>query len=86
MHEMSNGQETSTVDTKIYTINKQSTKKIENAQIKDEEQLMKTNSMDTIDIVFENITYTVSLGCRKGQESSYKFKRFLYFFPSVCFF
>lgn len=68
MHEMSNGQETSTVDTKIYTINKQSTKKIENAQIKDEEQLMKTNSTDTIDIVFENITYTVSLGCRKGQK------------------
>ncbi|XP_016918598.1 ATP-binding cassette sub-family G member 4 isoform X3 [Apis cerana] len=68
MHEMSNGQETSTVDTKIYTINKQSTKKIENTQIKDEERLMKTDLMDTIDIVFENITYTVSLGCRKGQK------------------
>lgn len=85
MHEMSNGQETSTVDTKIYTINKQSTKKIENTQIKDEERLMKTDLMDTIDIVFENITYTVSLGCRKGQ-CSFKLERFLSLFSIRLFF
>lgn len=75
MHEVSNGQETSTVDTKIY-INKQPTKKIENAQIKDEEHFMKTDPADTVDIAFENITYTVSLGCRKGQ-CSFKLERFL---------
>ncbi|XP_031772253.1 ATP-binding cassette sub-family G member 4 isoform X2 [Apis florea] len=67
MHEVSNGQETSTVDTKLY-INKQPTKKIENAQIKDEERFMKTDPADTVDIAFENITYTVSLGCKKGQK------------------
>lgn len=82
MHEMSNGQETNTVDTKIYTINKQSTKKIENAQIKDEKRFMKTDPADTVDIVFENITYTVSLGCRKGQ-CSFKLERFLSPF-SIC--
>lgn len=75
MHEVSNGQETSTVDTKLY-INKQPTKKIENAQIKDEERFMKTDPADTVDIAFENITYTVSLGCRKGQYS-FKLERFL---------
>ncbi|OAD59625.1 ATP-binding cassette sub-family G member 4 [Eufriesea mexicana] len=68
MHEVSNGQGTNIIDTKIYTSPKLPVKKMENAQVKDGAHFMETDSMDTVDMIFENITYTVSLGYRKGQK------------------
>lgn len=67
MHEVSNGQATNIVDTKIYTSPKLPVKKMETTQTKDGARFMETDAMDTVDIIFENITYTVSLGYRKGQ-------------------
>lgn len=66
MHEMSNGQETNAVDTKVYTMPKQTEKKVENAHVEDGRCFMESNAVDTVDIMFENIKYTVSLGCKKG--------------------
>ncbi|XP_033306485.1 ATP-binding cassette subfamily G member 4 isoform X1 [Bombus vancouverensis nearcticus] len=68
MHEMSNGQETNAVDTKVYTMPKQTEKKVENAHVEDGTCFMESNAVDTVDIMFENIKYTVSLGCKKGQK------------------
>ena len=68
MHEMSNGQETNTVDAKVYTMSKQTEKKVENVHIEDGRCFMGSNAVDTVDIMFENIKYTVSLGCKKGQK------------------
>lgn len=66
MHEMSNGQETNTVNAKVYTMSKQTEKKVENVHIEDGRCFMGSNAVDTVDIMFENIKYTVSLGCKKG--------------------
>lgn len=66
MHEMSNGQETNAVDSKVYTMSKQTEKKVENVEIEDGRCFMGSNAVDTIDIMFENIKYTVSLDCKKG--------------------
>lgn len=66
MHEMSNGQETNAVDAKVYTMPKQTEKKVENVEIEDGRCFMGSNTVDTIDITFENIKYTVSLDCKKG--------------------
>ena len=68
MHEMSNGQETNTVEAKVYTMSKQTEKKVENVHIEDGRCFMGSNAVDTVDIMFENIKYTVSLGCKKGQK------------------
>ncbi|XP_050587516.1 ATP-binding cassette subfamily G member 4-like isoform X1 [Bombus affinis] len=68
MHEMSNGQETNTVEAKVYTMSKQTEKKVENVHIEDGRCFMESNAVDTVDIMFENIKYTVSLGCKKGQK------------------
>lgn len=66
MHEMSNGQETNAVDTNVYTMPKQTEKKVENVHVEDGRCFMGSNAVDTVDIMFENIKYTVSLGCKKG--------------------
>lgn len=64
MHEMNNDQETNTVDTKVDIMPKQTERKIEN--VEDGRCFMGGNAVDTVDIMFENIKYTVSLGCKKG--------------------
>lgn len=70
MHEASNGQEMNTIGSPIYATEKQlikdttEDKQIDSATVR----FMETKAVDTVDIIFENITYTVSLGCRKGQK------------------
>ncbi|KZC04865.1 PREDICTED: ATP-binding cassette sub-family G member 4 [Dufourea novaeangliae] len=70
MHEASNGQETNPTGPFIYSSGKQSVKeKLDDTRTgKNEARFMETAAADTIDIAFENITYTVSLGYRKGQK------------------
>lgn len=71
MHEASNGQEMNTIGSPIYATEKQlikdttEDKQIDSATVR----FMETKAVDTVDIIFENITYTVSLGCRKGQST-----------------
>lgn len=69
MHEASNGQETNTTGgEQIYNPAKQPVKeKQDNAQ-NNGTRFMETNAADTVDIMFENIKYKVSLGYRKGEK------------------
>ncbi|XP_029032171.1 ATP-binding cassette sub-family G member 4 [Osmia bicornis bicornis] len=69
MHEASSGQETNTTGEKIYSTVKEPVKeKQDNGQKNSTTRFMETNPADTVDIMFENISYKVSLGCRKGQK------------------
>lgn len=70
MHEASNGQEMNAVVSPAYAAEKQpSIKKLEDATIaRTPHRFMETDAADTVDIMFQNITYTVSLGFRKGQK------------------
>ncbi|KAF3429445.1 hypothetical protein E2986_11423 [Frieseomelitta varia] len=65
MHEMNNGQETNTAETKVHTLPRRSENDEDSVKIKDEERLMENDLVNTVDIVFEDIKYTVSLGCKK---------------------
>lgn len=66
MHEMNNGQGTNTAETKVHTLPRRSVNDEDSVEIKDEERLMENDSVNTtVDIVFEDIKYTVSLGYRK---------------------
>ncbi|CAK9803155.1 ATP-binding cassette subfamily G member 4 [Anthophora plagiata] len=60
--------ETNTAGWQIYNTVKQPSLEVENTRSYGGTGFMKTEAADTIDIIFENITYTVSLGCRKGQK------------------
>ncbi|XP_053970290.1 ATP-binding cassette sub-family G member 4 [Hylaeus volcanicus] len=70
MHEASNGQGMNPAGSPIHVVEKEPIKhKLESKEINSETvRFMKTDTVDTIDIMFENITYTVSLGCRKGRK------------------
>ncbi|XP_076758724.1 ATP-binding cassette sub-family G member 4 [Xylocopa sonorina] len=70
MHEAVTGQETNTVDSQIYTASKQQPiRKAESVTMNGVDgQFMEKDTSDDIEIVFENITYTVSLGCKKGEK------------------
>lgn len=71
MHEASNGQETNTASSHIYATAKQfGMEKVETetVPVNGGARFMETDPANTVDIIFENITYTVSLGCRKGRE------------------
>ncbi|XP_003703096.1 ATP-binding cassette sub-family G member 4 [Megachile rotundata] len=68
MHEASNGQETPGGE-QIYNPSKQPVKeKQDNAQNNGTTRFMQTDAADTVDIMFENISYKVSLGYRKGEK------------------
>ena len=66
MHEMNNGQGTNTAETKVHTLPRRSENDEDSVQIKDEERLMEDDLVNTVDIVFEDIKYNVSLGYKKG--------------------
>ncbi|KAK1121325.1 hypothetical protein K0M31_010625 [Melipona bicolor] len=68
MHEMNNGQETNTAETKVHTLSRRLENDEDSVQIKDEERLMENDLVNTVDIVFEDIKYTVSLGYKKGRK------------------
>ncbi|KOX81387.1 ATP-binding cassette sub-family G member 4 [Melipona quadrifasciata] len=68
MHEMNNGQETNTAETKVHTLPRRLENDKDSVQIKDEERLMENDLVNTVDIVFEDIKYTVSLGYKKGRK------------------
>lgn len=63
VHEMNNGQETNAAETKVHTLPRLSENDEDGVQIKDEEHLV---GNDLVNIVFEDIKYTVSLGYKKG--------------------
>lgn len=68
MHEASSGQETNPTGEKIYNTVKQPLKeRQDNGRKNSTTRFMETNPADTVDIMFESISYKVSLGCRKGQ-------------------
>ncbi|XP_076247033.1 ATP-binding cassette sub-family G member 4 [Calliopsis andreniformis] len=67
MHEASNGQDANVVS--VYSAEKEPTKKLKDTQVDEAVHgFMETAAADTVDIMFEKITYTVSLGFRKGQK------------------
>ncbi|KAK9306798.1 hypothetical protein QLX08_002684 [Tetragonisca angustula] len=68
MHEMNNGQGTNTAETKVHTLPRRSENDEDSVQIKDEERLMEDDLVNTVDIVFEDIKYNVSLGYKKGRK------------------
>ncbi|XP_031825992.1 ATP-binding cassette sub-family G member 4 [Nomia melanderi] len=70
MHEASNGQETNVEGSLIYTTGKQLTKEKSDDPRTNGNGMrsMAMEAVDTVDITFENITYNVSLGYRKGQK------------------
>lgn len=68
MHEMNNDQETNTAETKVHALPRRLENDEDSVQIKDEERLMENNLVNTVDIVFEDIKYTVSLGYKKGRK------------------
>ncbi|XP_011865692.1 PREDICTED: ATP-binding cassette sub-family G member 4 isoform X2 [Vollenhovia emeryi] len=67
MHEASNRRETS-ADTSVRTADPKSTpnERQEDANMPSDDAV--NNALESVDIIFENITYTVSLGFRKGMK------------------
>ncbi|XP_076622317.1 ATP-binding cassette sub-family G member 4 isoform X1 [Colletes latitarsis] len=70
IYEASNGQEMNAAGSPVYAMGKEPIKdKLEDKQTNGASaRFMETDTAHTVDIMFENITYTVSLGCRKGQK------------------
>ncbi|XP_014486846.1 PREDICTED: ATP-binding cassette sub-family G member 4 [Dinoponera quadriceps] len=68
IHEASSGQETS-ANTAICTVDPKSTSKEKREDIGELSHVgTHDNNRESIDIIFEDITYTVNLGCKKGQK------------------
>lgn len=69
MHEASNQQETST-NTSICTVDLKSISKEKHEDIGELAHIgTHDNGRESIDMIFEDITYTVNLGCKKGELS-----------------